>query len=186
MYNLKHYESTDNPHKEDVINFILEYNDEFSKMEDSIVEYSNNYFIDEDEYIDGKDAIKIYYESLCQELIVILHNNQIVACRFVLHDEEDTYFKNNVNNYKDGLELTFALIDKKHRQKGLWTKMLNYVENNILPKYDLNRLYLTTAETNKAMKLTAEKANFELVSIIEGDRSNGQIDSHIYMKKYNM
>jgi len=183
MYNLKHYDSNDNEYKEDVIDFMWTYNDEFAEMEDSLVTLSNKHCINDDEWVEGRDAIKEYYNTLCNELIIFLYEDNIIACRFISYtdDQEDNYFSERVEDYTHGLHSTFALVDKKHRGNGLWGKMFTYAEENILPDYDMDRIYLATAGTNDTLQHVAEKEGLELINIVENDRDNN-IDTYIYVK----
>lgn len=93
--NLKHYENTDNERKEDVINFIYKYNESFGEFDYTIEKQCNEWLLDKSkEKLEGIDAIRHYYESLCDELIVVTNNDdEIIACRFVEYDEDDTYMK---------------------------------------------------------------------------------------------
>lgn len=185
LYNmdLKHYENPENEMKEDVINFIYEYNDEFKEFDYSIIEQCNEWLLDDDEDLSGKDAITKYYNELCDELIIIEDNNNIVACRFVEYDEDDTYMRDRVDNYEIGLNLTFALVHKEYRNRGLWSRMYQYVINNILPKYpDTDRLYLATSSKNKAMKEAVKSAGFKRVGIEKNERGEG-IHTLIYCYK---
>lgn len=172
---LKHYTSPDNEMKEKVINFIYEYNDEFKEFDYSIVEQCNQWLLKENESdLYGLNAIKRYYNELCDELIVIEDDNNIVACRFVEYDENDTYMKDRVDDYELGLNLTFALVDKEYRKEGLWLRMFDYVLNNVLPNYRrADRLYLATSNKNKAMKKAVESAGFNQVGIEKNDRGEG-------------
>lgn len=182
-YNIKHYEKLENPARQDVIDFIWSYNEEFANMEISLVEQANRYLTEEGEEVSGHEGIVRYYESLCDELIVVENKKgDVVACRFVEFDEEDQYFRDRLDDYTLGLNLTFALVDKDHRGNGLWTKMLKYVESNIFPKYDVDRMYLATATTNTAMQSAAVKGGFQCINEIEDDRDNG-VGTYIYMKK---
>lgn len=183
---LHHYTNSDNERKYDVINFIYDYNEEFSKFDYSIVKQCNEWLLDDSEdRLEGIDAIQYYYEYLCDELIVFTDDNDIVACRFVEYDEDDEYMKNRVNNYEIGLNLTFALVDKKYRDQGLWNKMFEYVKNNILSKYPkADRLYLATSSENVPMKKAVESSGFEQVGFEKNDRGKG-IHTLIYCHTKN-
>ena len=71
--------------------------------------------------------------------------------------DQDNYFSERVDDYRQGLQYTFALVDKEHRRNGLWGKMFIYAEENILPKYNVDRIYLATAGTNNTLQNVAEK-----------------------------
>lgn len=181
-YKITHYENTENPVREDVIDFLWEYNDEFADMEISLVEQANKYIIEDDEILDGYEAIVRYYEGLCDELVVV-HDTEgnLVACRFVEFDKEDEYFRKRVDDYVVGLNLTFALVDEEHRGRGIWSMMLDYVEDNVVPRYDVDRMYLATATTNEAMQSAAVNGGFQCVNEIEDDREDG-VGTYVYMR----
>lgn len=182
QYKISHYQSSENPMKEDVIDFLWEYNDEFAEMEISLVEQANRYLTEENEELHGRDGIIRYYERLCDELVVVRdENNSLVACRFVEFDEDDEYFRERVEEYVQGLNLTFALVDEEHRSKGIWSMMLEHIEDNILPNYDVDRMYLATATTNEAMQSAAVNGGFQCINKVEDDRDNG-IGTYVYMK----
>lgn len=171
---LHHYSDSDNEMKSEVIDFIFEYNEEFSEFDYSIVEQCNHWLLDNNKELKGKEAIRHYYESLCDELIVITNKNTIVACRFVEYDEDDNYMRNRVDNYQIGLNLTFALVDKKYRKQGLWNRMFEFTKENILPKYSkADRFYLATSSENKPMRRGVESAGFEQVGFERNDRGDG-------------
>lgn len=183
MYTLKHYNSNENKYTEEVINFMWNHNDEFAEMEDSLVTLANKHCINDDEWIEGKEAVKEYYKTLCEELIVVLYKDNVIACRFIFFTEDqDNYFSERVDDYTHGLQSTFALVDKEHRGNGLWGKMFTYAEENILPKYNVDRIYLATAGTNNTLQNVAEKSGLKLVNIVENDRDNN-VDTYVYMKK---
>jgi GNAT superfamily N-acetyltransferase len=183
-YRIEHYEKLDNPAREDVIEFMWRYNEEFANMEISLVQQANKYLTEDGEELSGREGIVRYYESLCDELIVVEdEGGGVVACRFVEFDKEDEYFRERLDDYTLGLNLTFALVDEDHRGNGLWSKMLEYVENNVFPRYDVDRMYLATATTNEAMQSAATKGGFQCINKIEDDRKNG-VGTYIYMKKF--
>ena len=181
-YDITHYKDPDNPVRQDVIDFLLKYNDEFADMEISIVKQANKYLTEKDEELDGREGIVRYYERLCDELVVVHDENEdLVACLFVEFDEEDEYFRERVDDYVVGLNLTFVLVDDRHRGKGIWSMMLEHVEYNILPNYDVDRTYLATATTNRKMQSAAVNGGFECISEIKNDRKSG-VGTYVYMK----
>lgn len=181
-YKISHYESSENPIKKDVIDFLWEYNDEFADMEISLVEQANRYLTEDYEKLHGRDGVVRYYEWLCDELVVVRDgDDSLVACRFVEFDEDDEYFRERVEEYVLGLNLTFALVDKEHRGKGIWSMMLEYVEDNIFPNYNVDRMYLATATTNEAMQSAAVNGGFQCINRVENDREDG-VGTYVYMK----
>lgn len=182
-YQIEYYRKPDNPDRTDVIGFMWNYNDEFADMEISLVEQANKYLTDSGEKLFGREGIVRYYDSLCDELVVVKDEDQnIVACRFVQFDEEDEYFRERVDDYATGLNLTFALVDLNHRGNGLWGRMLKCVEERIFPRYDVDRMYLATATTNNAMQSAAIKEGFQCINTISDDRKDG-VGTYIYMKR---
>lgn len=59
--------------------------------------------------------------------------------------------------------------------------MLEHIEDNILPNYDVDRMYLATATTNEAMQSAAVNGGFQCINKVEDDRENG-IGTYVYMK----
>lgn len=180
-YSLEHYESSNNKRKEDVIDFILDYNEEFDM---SIKEQTNTWLLeDEEDTLEGREAVNRYYEDLCDELIVVLDEGSVIACRFIEFDENEEYFRSRVDNYELGLNLTFALVDKEYRGEGIWNKMFEYVENQILPNYSVKRIYLATSSKNTEMQSAVESKGFIKSAVIEDERGEG-VDSILYFKEY--
>lgn len=171
-YTLEHYTNKDNKRKEEVLDLMLKHNSEFAKFDLSLVEGANEWLVD-DKTVTGQDAVEAWYNQLWDELIVITLDNEVVAVRFVEYDEDDEFFRKRVDNYSTGLNLTFALVDKEHRQNGLWSRMYDYVINNILPNYDVDRLYLATSSENNTMQNVVEKNGFEKMAVDENDRGDG-------------
>lgn len=187
MYEIKHYKTEECPFYEEVIDFMYSYNDEFAKTDnETLVEAANKYWVDEDDdRVEGKDGIRLWYEEICDILVVVLYNQKVVGCRFVDYDEEDEYFRERVENYKQGLNFTFALVDKDYRGNGLWGKMYDYVRKEIAPDYNVNRIYLATSENNDTMQSTAEKVGFNKINTVKNDRGvDNETDTLIYMKKF--
>lgn len=177
--NIEHYAEQDNKRKKETIDFILSHNSEFEEFDISVVEQCNKWLVDDGTEVEGREAVQIYYEELCDELIVITKDDSVVACRFVEFDRENTFFRSRVDEYKPGLNLTFALVDKEYRNKGLWSMMFDYVVEEILPKYPVNKMYLVTSSENIPMQKVAEKTGFNKISIEEDGRSEG-IDNIVY------
>lgn len=177
---LEHYQDPDNKRKDEVINFIVSYNEDFKEFDISIAEQANKWLVDEETELQPKNAIKTYYEELCDELLVIVDSGDVVACRFIEYDEQNPFFRERVQDYKPGLNLTFALVDSEYRDEGLWTQMFEFVRDKILPEYPVQRLYLVTSSENIPMQKTAESNGFEQISVEKDGRAEG-LDNIIYV-----
>lgn len=183
-YTIKHYSESENKSKEEVLDLMQEYNENFSDFDmGSIEEMAHEWYIDDEEEVSEREALEIFYDELCDELVVAYDKKDLVGLRFVEYDEDDEYFKDRHNDYKQGLNLTFALVDKDYRQEGIWSEMFSHVEKEILPDYNVDRLYLATTSKNRSMQKTAESHGFKEVSRVENERGEG-IDTVIYCKKY--
>lgn len=180
-YKIEHYENPDNKRKEDVIDFMMRHNDEFSNFDLTLEEQANEWMADKDESFSGREAIEVYYDSLCDELVVVLDENDIIGCRFVEFDEDDEFFRERVPDYEIGLNLTFALVDRDYRKEGVWSRMFKFVEKNVISNYDVNRFYLATSSENEGIQNAMEKHNFKKANKIKDERGEGR-DSLIYYK----
>lgn len=170
---IEHYSTSENKRKESVVDFMWSYNSDFTEFDISIVEQCNKWLTHDGETLTGRDAIKKYYESLCDELLVIVDSDDVVACRFVEFDEENQFFRERVDDYEPGLNLTFALVDDEYRGEGLWTKMFRYVLNNILPTYPVDRVYLVTSSENIPMQKAVEAKGFDKIAVEKDGRAKG-------------
>lgn len=183
-YEIEYYQEPENERKDDVIDFIYDYNSEFSEFDLSIVEQSRKYFID-NENIGGREAIEVYYDSICDELIVVSDNGDVVACRFIEFGDNDKYFEEENHGYEPGLNLTFALVDSEYRGEGLWSSMFNYVENKVFNRCDSDRMYLCTTSENERIQNAVESRGFEKVSVLENERGEG-VHALVYSKCSNV
>lgn len=183
-YRLEHYKNSDNKRKKQVISFMNNYNKTFSDFDLSLEEQANKWFCEDDKEVSGEKAMELYYDNLCDELIVVLDGEDVIACRFVEFDENDTYFRERHDNYELGLNMTFALVHENYREEGIWKSMFNYVVENILPEYDVNRVYLATTSENIEMQNAMDSMGFQLGNRIKNERGEG-IDGLIYFKDYN-
>jgi len=186
---IKHYKKEDNPLKDKVIKFMLEYNEEFSNFEYSLTEMSRRWYLDEPENMSDYELIEVFYDINCNDMVAVLNkSNDIIAVRFVIKnqtkDNNSWLDKRVPDEYLPTYFLTFALVDKEYRGKGLWKKMYEYAESNILPTYDgeHSRVGLATSSQNHKMQKAAEKAGLKTINRIKNDR--GDADTLIYMKEF--
>lgn len=186
QFTIEQYDELDNPRKNEVLELMLKYNNYFAEYDLSLEEQANTWFVDEDEKeVSGKQAMELYYESLCDHLIVAVNDSgDVVGLRFVEYDEDDDYFRERVSDYEVGLNLTFALVDEDYRRKGIWSRMYEYVKDNLVEEYDVDWLYLATTSENEEMQKAMEKKGFEKVSVEKNERGDG-IHALIYRLKVN-
>lgn len=174
--NIKHFDR-DNKYKDDILDIMVEYNEELSSFDMSFPEMAMEFF---DDSVDSvEEGAEVYYDELCDEVVVCFVNEKIVGFRFVEFDKEDEYFRENIDNYKIGLNLTFALVRENYRNNGIWKKMFDYVKENIVSDYNVDRLYIATSSENDAMRYLVNEVGFNLATRIKNERGDG-VDSLLY------
>ena len=190
MIEIEYYKSDNNPYKNDVIEMMDEYNEEFSEFDNTIEENAKNYLISDEEKrknTSKREALELYYDS-SDYVIMALKENDIVGFRFVgspENFEESGDLRQSIpKEFHPTIRLTLAIVRKKHRGEGIWSKMVEKVEEELSKDFsEANSMSLFTTELNEPMQRAAEKKEFEEVAVIENERGE-DIDILAYAKRF--
>lgn len=190
MINITHYNEIDNPLQEQILDLIEEYDDSFSDFKMSFSEMAKQNLFESPvkETVSSREAIKLFYESEFNHVVVAVKDNEeVVGLKIVdtITETDDTLLENAPTFYPC-MRYTYELIQEDYRDQGLYTRMLEYTEENLLPKHkDHNHAaYFLTGPENTSMIQAGKSNGFELIETVPNDRENKE-DTHIYIKEYD-
>lgn len=189
MVELEFYKSHNNSYRDEVIEMMDEYNEEFSEFDDTIEENAKNYLIYDEKKrrnTSKREALEIYHDS-SDYVIIALKENGIVGFRFVGRPEkfEDAgdLRQSIPKEFHPTIRLTLAIVRKEYRGERIWSKMVEKVEEKLSKEFSESKsMSLFTTELNEPMQRAAKKKEFEKVSVIENERGEN-IDLVAYAKK---
>lgn len=182
MVKLNHYSNKDNEKKDEVIEMLKKYNKEFEEFDMSLADLSRKYIFEED--VSDEEALIGLYNNGFKYLITVEKEGDLIGFRFVNKPSDDDSIKEYAPKHYPSICLTLAIVEENYRGKGIWSKMMDYFKENILPKFEYNKAHFLTSSNNKSMQKAGEKRGFEKVATVEDDRGEG-IDTLFYVKEYS-
>jgi ribosomal protein S18 acetylase RimI-like enzyme len=163
---IKHFKSDLASPKDEIIN-LFEKIDEYATKETydtSTSDMSRDMFFEERENVTDKEALERFYDEYTGEIIVAYKNNKIVG--FTIFRENDKYFEQLLPEKTPHIAVNFSGVHPSHQRQGIWTRLRDYLENEIVPNRNVDYILTATSKENHRAKSGNLSREFSVERVI--------------------
>lgn len=154
-----------NIYKRELIS-ILDMLDSDTREDETTADMSRELFISDNNTVTDRKALKIFYENVTDNCVVAVQDNKVLG--FSCVKVNDNFFKDGAKEYFPHIAVTYSGVKPEHQQRGVWTKIRTYVEENYHEIYD-SAEYIVSAvsETNVPSQNSNEKLGMDIVEELD-------------------
>jgi GNAT superfamily N-acetyltransferase len=158
----------DNQYKDQIID-VLQQQDDESRDNETTSDMSRNLFVPEDKTVTDREALEIYYKELAENVAVAINQKTENVIGFSTIKENDPFFANGALEYYPHIAVTHSAVDKDHRRQGVWTQLRKTIEQEIIPKYNIEYIISAVSEENIASQNANESIGMHKATTLNYD-----------------